>query len=108
VHIMALLPRNLFVKVTSPRNHGDELHKAQKREPEMEWRGRKKEKKRHRQSKRANTNATHASKRRVIPVPGDAGIGGARWCNIFKFHNLLNQTNNNNKTKFRIVPTVLV
>lgn len=28
---MALLPRNLLVKVTSPWNHGDELHKAQKK-----------------------------------------------------------------------------
>jgi len=55
-------------------------------------RGRKKEKKRQGQNKREDAKTTHASKRRVTLAPRDAGIGGARWCNMFAFHNLLNQT----------------
>jgi len=40
---------------------------------------RKEKKRRQGQNKRTNAETTHASKRRVIPVPGDAGIGGASW-----------------------------
>ena len=58
----------------------------------MERKKERKKEKRQEQNKMTNAKTTHASKRRVIPVPGDAGIEGARWCNIFTFHYLLNQT----------------